>query len=328
MGGSCQISLSYDNGANFRVIHSIIGGCPLTPSYSFTVPKDAPNGNKVLLAWTWFNEVGNREMYMNCAVVDIVGGSYSGTLNTPDIFRANTFGGPCITPEGVDFVFPNPGDSVEYGGAYATKKPSGPTPITGCPNSNSSPPPPGQDGPTNNSTTTTPQQGQPTTTGYTNPTSMPAPVPTTTPTTQQAPVPTTQQVPVPTTQQVPVPTTQQAPVPTTIESQPTTSSPCDNLTSIVTQTFIQTQTEVQYVTVTKNSGETKLSRTIRPTATQDQINVVTPTSEPCNQPEAIQCYQGGKKWKFCDGTEWVDMDLCAAGQTCKDGKLVDAVKQY
>ncbi|RPB26086.1 hypothetical protein L211DRAFT_781976 [Terfezia boudieri ATCC MYA-4762] len=297
MGGSCQISLSYDNGATFKVIHSMIGGCPLKTSYDFTIPKDAPNGKKTILAWTWFNKVGNREMYMNCAVVDIVGGSDGKTLNTPEIFRANTFAGTCITPEGKDLVFENPGDSVEYGGDYATNKPSGPTPITGC--SNAPPPPPSQDQPTNTNITTT-QQGQPITTENTFPTTMPAPVPTTTPTTQ--------------------------PAPTTIESQPTTQSTCDDLTTtitqIVTQTITQTQTEV--VTITKDSSETKLSRTVRPTTTQD---IVTPTSEPCNKEEAIQCYENGKKWKFCDGTEWVDMGLCSKGQTCKDGKLVNPVNE-
>jgi len=74
-GGSCQFSLSYDNGATFRVIKSIIGKCPLTPSYSVTIPSDAPNAQSVIFAWSWFNRTGNREMYMNCAVVTITGGS-------------------------------------------------------------------------------------------------------------------------------------------------------------------------------------------------------------------------------------------------------------
>ena len=64
-GGSCQISLSYDNGKTFRVILSMIGGCPLAMNYNFTVPSSAPNGT-ALLAWTWFNHEGNREFYMNC----------------------------------------------------------------------------------------------------------------------------------------------------------------------------------------------------------------------------------------------------------------------
>lgn len=297
LGGSCQISLSYDSGATWKVIHSMIGGCPLKESYDFTVPKDAPNGKGVLLAWTWFNKVGNREMYMNCAVVDIVGGSQGTTLNTPEMFRANTFGGSCITPEGVDFVFPNPGDSVEYAGDYASQKPSGPTAIDGCPYA--PPPPPTQDKPTDPVTT---QQGQPTTTDNTSPTTVSIPVPTDVAPTQ--------------------------PAPTTIESQPTTPPACDNLTTTVVRTVTQTQTEVQYVTVTRTRDHTKITRTNRPTPTQDETYEPKPTSEACDKAEAVQCYQDGKKWKFCDGTEWIDMDECAQGQICKDGKLMDAENQY
>lgn len=75
-GGSCQLSLSYDNGQTFKVIKSMIGGCPLTSSYDFTVPASAPNG-EALLGWTWQNKLGNREFYMNCAAVKIVSGSSS-----------------------------------------------------------------------------------------------------------------------------------------------------------------------------------------------------------------------------------------------------------
>ena len=75
-GGSCQISLTYDKGKTFKVIESMLGDCPIAKKYNFQVPSDAPTG-EALLAWTWFNKVGNREMYMNCAMVTI-GGSSSG----------------------------------------------------------------------------------------------------------------------------------------------------------------------------------------------------------------------------------------------------------
>jgi hypothetical protein len=52
-GGSCQMSLSCDGGKEFRVIESMMGGCPLTSSYDFTVPSDVPAAEKCLLAWTW-----------------------------------------------------------------------------------------------------------------------------------------------------------------------------------------------------------------------------------------------------------------------------------
>jgi hypothetical protein len=106
-GGSCQFSVAYDDPAvpeNWKVIYSIIGGCPAnstfplnvgfdtdpefklrqtrdaqgrvsTPvcteplgnncarQFNIPVPNNMPNG-KARFAWTWFNWVGNREMYM------------------------------------------------------------------------------------------------------------------------------------------------------------------------------------------------------------------------------------------------------------------------
>lgn len=134
-GGSCQLSLSYDNGGSFSVIKSMIVGCPLTTTYDFTIPADAPSGD-VLFAWSWFNKVGNREMYMNCAFVTISGSSsklrsrsgrsprldqrQNSTPNfgsAPSIFIANVQGpGNCMTTEGKDVQFPSPGEDVEYGG--------------------------------------------------------------------------------------------------------------------------------------------------------------------------------------------------------------------
>ena len=118
-GGSCQIGLSYDKGKTFRVIHSMLGGCPIAKKYKFTVPTDAPNG-EALLSWTWFNKVGNREMYMNCAQVTI-GGSAKRAISRrdsfdslPEIFQANNAGpGQCTTIEGEEVNFPLPGPSTE-----------------------------------------------------------------------------------------------------------------------------------------------------------------------------------------------------------------------
>ncbi|KAF1991329.1 lytic polysaccharide monooxygenase, partial [Aulographum hederae CBS 113979] len=125
-GGSCQISLSYDNGATFKVIKSIIGGCPSGEyGYNFTVPTFAPQQTAVF-AWTWLNHEGNREFYMDCAQVDIVGDN-SGTSSDvkreaasmddlPNICVANLAEvNGCRTPEGIDPVFPHPGDDVEFG---------------------------------------------------------------------------------------------------------------------------------------------------------------------------------------------------------------------
>ncbi|OJJ37718.1 hypothetical protein ASPWEDRAFT_50808 [Aspergillus wentii DTO 134E9] len=122
-GGSCQIGLSYDKGETIRVIHSMLGGCPIDKKYKFKIPENAKEGN-ALLSWTWFNKVGNREMYMNCAQVTIGGGSNKGSANSlsrrdsfeslPEIFIANIGGpGKCTTIEGEEVNFPKPGPSVE-----------------------------------------------------------------------------------------------------------------------------------------------------------------------------------------------------------------------
>ncbi len=118
LGGSCQLSLSYDGGASFRVVKSIIGGCPLRAGYDFTVPAFAPSGD-ALFAWTWLNHDGNREFYMNCAAVEIRGGREASTAafaRLPTIWVANVARvNQCRLPEGTNAVFPSPGPDVEYG---------------------------------------------------------------------------------------------------------------------------------------------------------------------------------------------------------------------
>lgn len=145
-GGSCQVSITYDTAptANsvFKVIHSIEGGCPARnvagnigsssttddpDKYGFPVPENLPPGNAVL-AWTWFNKVGNREMYMNCAPVTFTGPNAMKAIKTnetqlekrdmgaynalPDMFVAN-IGNGCKTKDNTDLKFDNPGQSVE-----------------------------------------------------------------------------------------------------------------------------------------------------------------------------------------------------------------------
>lgn len=119
-GGSCQLSLSYDNGATFRVIKSMIGGCPLTTTYDFTIPSFAPDGT-ALFAWSWVNLQGNREFYMNCAEVDIVGSTtakrdFTSFDDLPFIWKANLAGlNACTTTENVVVIYPDPGPDVIYG---------------------------------------------------------------------------------------------------------------------------------------------------------------------------------------------------------------------
>lgn len=106
-GGSCQFALSYDKGASFKVIKSMIGGCPVKQDYDFTIPSEAPSGEDVLFAWTWVNREGNREFYMDCAWVTIQGGEGAASLdNYPDLYVANiATANACVTREREDVVF-------------------------------------------------------------------------------------------------------------------------------------------------------------------------------------------------------------------------------
>ena len=129
-GGSCQLSLSYDSGATFRVIKSMIGGCPLITTYDFTIPTYAPSGS-AFLAWTWQNLDGDREFYMNCAAVQIlspptrrrqsrrqVGGSWD---SLPYLWKANLVDvNDCATVEGEETVYPNPGPDAVYGAGVSS----------------------------------------------------------------------------------------------------------------------------------------------------------------------------------------------------------------
>jgi hypothetical protein len=124
-GGSCQAALSVDRGQTFRVVRSYEGGCPGQgeSSFEFSVPRDTPAIEKAVFAWTWFNNLGNREMYMNCAVVDIVGGDGGGRgtnakfafASRPGLFKAN-IGNGCRTVDSADVKFPDPGPDVESQG--------------------------------------------------------------------------------------------------------------------------------------------------------------------------------------------------------------------
>lgn len=131
-GGSCQVSITTDLEPNknsvWKVIKSIEGGCPAKDTagnmpenanaddpykYDFTIPKELAAG-KYTLAWTWFNKVGNREMYMNCAPLEVTGsgGSKSHLDTLPDMFVANV-GGECGTAADTDLLFPDPGADID-----------------------------------------------------------------------------------------------------------------------------------------------------------------------------------------------------------------------
>jgi hypothetical protein len=132
-GGSCQISLTKDRvptkDSEWKVIKSFEGGCPANVAgqlvggadsdNSLHLPFRIPEGiepGKYTLAWTWFNRIGNREMYMNCAPITVIGNDQPVVLEKPEalfppMFIANING--CKTREMVAIRFPEPGKFVE-----------------------------------------------------------------------------------------------------------------------------------------------------------------------------------------------------------------------
>ncbi|WAO93972.1 Hypothetical protein NCS54_01153300 [Fusarium falciforme] len=131
-GGSCQVSITTDKNPDknsvWKVIKSIEGGCPAKGQagnmgnnpdaedpykYDFTIPAELAAGDYTL-AWTWFNKIGNREMYMNCAPLTVTGsgGSKDHLSSLPDMFVAN-IGNKCTVPDASDLQFPNPGEDVD-----------------------------------------------------------------------------------------------------------------------------------------------------------------------------------------------------------------------
>ncbi|KAE9989057.1 hypothetical protein EG327_003111 [Venturia inaequalis] len=136
-GGSCQIVLSRDDFASlaptskFKVIYSIMGGCPgisgTENTYSVPIPSEVPSGSYTL-GWTWFNKIGNREMYMNCATMAISGGKGSDAdfASLPDMAVYNIKSvNDCGTSETADVQFPEPGKYVLTGPGFSPKPPTG-----------------------------------------------------------------------------------------------------------------------------------------------------------------------------------------------------------
>ena len=157
-GGSCQIALTKDTPPTaqsvFKVIKSIEGGCPSTnpgnvgtdpfgygaDEFHFDIPDVIPPANYTL-AWTWFNKIGNREMYMNCAPVTVIPASPSkhrrhradfqkradGMDALPNLFRANSGNGCSTAPSGTVVAIPaeNLGKDVQRIGSEPLTPPVG-----------------------------------------------------------------------------------------------------------------------------------------------------------------------------------------------------------
>ena len=189
-GGSCQFSISKDlkptADSEFKVLLSVEGSCPSTniqgnlpggPStpdpttFGFQMHPQIPKGDYTF-AWTWFNRMGNREMYMVCAPITVTnpsGGDDGYYESLPNIAVANINNDPSCTgpPEDSCYQFQDPGkfletnpcDNADPSAKQNYAKPgkvctaplsggSGAPPAPPSPPSNPSPPPTGEFPPT------------------------------------------------------------------------------------------------------------------------------------------------------------------------------------
>jgi hypothetical protein len=143
-GGSCQLSVSLDTEPTadsvFKVIKSMEGGCPgvdsQANSYEFELPDSIPNG-KATFAWTWMSKLaGQPELYMNCAPIEVTGGSDDKTAfeALPDMLVIN-LDDSCESVPNFAVQFPNPGSVVQKGATNDLKPPVG----SACGSSGSTP---------------------------------------------------------------------------------------------------------------------------------------------------------------------------------------------
>lgn len=301
-GGSCQFSISYDGGKTFGVLSSVIGGCPLAANYTVDIPQNIPSGKNALLSWTWFNKIGNREMYQNCIAVD-VDGKDGGSIELPQMFVAN-IGKGCTTVEGTEVDFANPKAMVTGCDNPITTAQK----VTLSANGSSS-------GGSDSSTTDSPSS---TATG----TSTGAPS-----TSTDAPSSTGSDYPEPTETDDPCPgedggddtptdTTTDAPEPTE------TDDPCpgEDGGDDSTETDSSTPTDAP---------------TDAPTDTAAPAPTKTATSSPSDGSSsgsgcvagAFKCSADGLSWSMCANGQYLSMGPVAPGTKCVDGKMVPSASR-
>jgi hypothetical protein len=133
-GGSCQLSVTLDTEPTadsvFKVIKSMEGGCPgvdsQANSYDFELPDSIPNG-KATFAWTWMSKLsGQPELYMNCAPIEVTGGSDDKTAfeKLPNMLVIN-LDDSCESVPNFAVQFPDPGSVVQKGATNDLKPPVG-----------------------------------------------------------------------------------------------------------------------------------------------------------------------------------------------------------
>lgn len=139
-GGTCQLAISTDleptANSTFKLIQTYEGNCPVvnsdgntgTDDYTWSLPEGTPNG-RLTFAWLWYNRIGNRELYMNCAPLDVTGGSDNTDFydSLPNIYLINMPTSECESVETADVEIPYPGQYVLKANEASIAAASGPS---------------------------------------------------------------------------------------------------------------------------------------------------------------------------------------------------------
>lgn len=113
-----HLQLPHSKGSGQRRCSFRVVSCLTTHTHTHTTCTN-------ILRRTWFNKIGNREMYMNCAQVTITGGGSGLGIEYPQTFVAQIGTNECTVPEGIAVEFPHPGAVVQRGDGNKSAPPKG-----------------------------------------------------------------------------------------------------------------------------------------------------------------------------------------------------------
>lgn len=140
-GGTCQLALttSREPGPTdeWKVFQIYEGGCPIngagndgTSNFTYSIPNSIKNG-QYSFSWVWYNRIGNREIYMNCAPITVKGSSasdMSGYNALPNAYVINLPTSECSTVEGTNQEIPFVGSAeIKKDSTYPMAAASGPS---------------------------------------------------------------------------------------------------------------------------------------------------------------------------------------------------------
>ncbi|KAF2862673.1 lytic polysaccharide monooxygenase [Piedraia hortae CBS 480.64] len=124
-GGTCMLAYTTDKEPDaktqFKLFQTFQGGCPIqadgndgSKPFNFKLPEGTPNG-RLTMAWIWYNRIGNREIYMNCAPLEVTGGSDNMDFynSLPNAYIINLPTSECTSIEGSNLEIPFPGQYIE-----------------------------------------------------------------------------------------------------------------------------------------------------------------------------------------------------------------------